>query len=137
MPESNDRENATQSTMDWAKEKYTEQYEAWMPWIEDTFLKYFTKDNRTSYAARDQLDKTKITNIPEADKIQDKANDLAASQVGQGGLLEPVGDLTSDSMKRAEHDNKPRNKGAKKNSSSGGGGGGGGGIVPGVPGVGL
>ena len=41
-----------QTTMEWAREKYNEQYDAWMPWIEDNFLKYFTKDNRTSYVAR-------------------------------------------------------------------------------------
>lgn len=44
-----------QTTMGWAKEKYNEQYEAWMPWIEDTFLKYFTKDNKASYAAKGSL----------------------------------------------------------------------------------
>jgi len=29
-----------------------DQYNKWMPWIEDVFLKYFTKDNKTSYAAK-------------------------------------------------------------------------------------
>jgi hypothetical protein len=47
-----DKQQQKQSTVEWAKEKYNEQYEAWMPWIEDTFLKYFTKDNKASYATR-------------------------------------------------------------------------------------
>lgn len=41
--------------MEWAKQKYNEQYEVWMPWIEDTFLKYFTKDNKASYTTKGQL----------------------------------------------------------------------------------
>ncbi|KAI0411628.1 hypothetical protein EKO27_g10957 [Xylaria grammica] len=103
----NEEEQKTQSTMEWAREKYNEQYEAWMPWIEDTFLKYFTKDNRTSYVARDSLDKTKVTGVEQVDKLQDGANDLAASQIGQGGIMEPVGNLASEGMKRAD----PRGKG--------------------------
>lgn len=41
-----------QTYMEWAKQKYNEQYESWMPWIEDHFLKYFTKDNKASYATK-------------------------------------------------------------------------------------
>lgn len=48
-------EEEKQSTMEWAKVKASEQYDAWMPWIEDTFLKYFTKDNKASYVARGNL----------------------------------------------------------------------------------
>ena len=29
-----------------------DQYNKWMPWIEDVFLKYFTKDNKASYATK-------------------------------------------------------------------------------------
>ena len=32
----------------WAKD----QYNNWVPWIEDMFLKYFTKDNKASYATK-------------------------------------------------------------------------------------
>lgn len=35
-----------------AKKYYNDQYENWMPWVEDTFLKYFTKDNKASYATK-------------------------------------------------------------------------------------
>jgi hypothetical protein len=41
-----------QTYLEWAKQKYNEQYESWMPWIEDHFLKYFTKDNKASYATK-------------------------------------------------------------------------------------
>ncbi|KAJ3570768.1 hypothetical protein NPX13_g5618 [Xylaria arbuscula] len=47
-----EEEKKKQTYTEWAREKYNEQYDAWMPWIEDNFLKYFTKDNRTSYVAR-------------------------------------------------------------------------------------
>lgn len=35
-----------------AGEVYNKQYENWMPWIEDKYLSWFTKDNKTSYAAK-------------------------------------------------------------------------------------
>jgi hypothetical protein len=38
--------------MQWAKRQYGEQYENWMPWIEDQYLRFFTKDNKTSYAVK-------------------------------------------------------------------------------------
>ncbi|KAI0883285.1 uncharacterized protein GGS22DRAFT_38266 [Annulohypoxylon maeteangense] len=93
--------------MEWARQKYNEQYEIWMPWIEDYFLKYFTKDNKVSYAAKEQLDKAKITGIEQVDTIQDGVHSLAAGQVGQGGLLEPVGNLVSkEGINRAERKGK-------------------------------
>ena len=36
----------------WAKDTYNHQYEQWMPWIEDMYLRYFTKDNKVSYTAK-------------------------------------------------------------------------------------
>ncbi|KAJ8122489.1 hypothetical protein ONZ43_g1330 [Nemania bipapillata] len=111
----NETGQRSQSTMEWAKEKYNEQYEAWMPWIEDMFLKYFTKDNRTSYVARDQLDKTKVTGIEQVDALQDGANNLAASQLGQGGILQPIGDLGSEGMKLVDPRGKGRGKGGDDN----------------------
>ncbi|KAI0376622.1 hypothetical protein F5Y04DRAFT_285698 [Hypomontagnella monticulosa] len=93
--------------MEWAKQKYNEQYEIWMPWIEDTFLKYFTKDNKASYATKEQLDKTKVTNVEQVDTLQDGVHGLVAGQVGQGGLLQPVGDLLSkEGANRAERSGK-------------------------------
>ncbi|TRX88649.1 hypothetical protein FHL15_010415 [Xylaria flabelliformis] len=110
----NEVEQKQQTRLEWAREKYNEQYDAWMPWIEDVFLKYFTKDNRTSYVARDGLDKTKVTGVTEVDALQDKTNDLAASQLGQGGLLQPVGDLGSSAMKAVD----PRGKKTEKDDKN-------------------
>ncbi len=45
-------EDQKKTYMEWAREKYNEQYENWMPWIEDHFLKWFTKDNKASYATK-------------------------------------------------------------------------------------
>ncbi|KAK5627463.1 hypothetical protein RRF57_003178 [Xylaria bambusicola] len=109
-----EEERKKQTTMEWAREKYNEQYDAWMPWIEDTFLKYFTKDNRASYVTRDGLGKTKVTGIDQVDKLQDGTNNLAASTLGQGGILEPVGDVVSEGMKKAD----PRPKKSEKNGGN-------------------
>ncbi|KAI1753280.1 hypothetical protein F4782DRAFT_497407 [Xylaria castorea] len=125
-PNNKENEQKKQTTMEWAKEKYGEQYEAWMPWIEDVFLKYFTKDNRTSYVARDGLDRTKVTGVAQVDALQDKTNDLAASQLGQGGFLQPVGDLGSAAMKAVDPRGKDgegnnKNKDNKDNNNKGSG----------------
>lgn len=40
---------------EWLKSGYAVQYEKWMPWIEDQYLKWFTKDNKASYAAKGTL----------------------------------------------------------------------------------
>lgn len=37
---------------EYGSQVYNEQYEKWMPWIEDLYLRWFTKDNKTSYATR-------------------------------------------------------------------------------------
>ena len=89
--------------MEWTKKQYNEQYEKWVPWLEDLYLRYFTKDNKTSYATRDTLNKTKVTGIEGVDKLQDGVNNLVTGQVGQGGLGQPVGDLVSrEGINRSE-----------------------------------
>ncbi|KAK3486254.1 hypothetical protein B0T13DRAFT_442819 [Neurospora crassa] len=80
---------------EWAKTQYSAQYESWVPWLEDLYLRYFTKDNKASYATKDTLSKTKVTNIEQVDTLQDGVHDLVAGQVGQEGLGQPVGDLLS------------------------------------------
>ncbi|TKA74516.1 hypothetical protein B0A55_08041 [Friedmanniomyces simplex] len=101
--------------VEWITEGYHNQYENWMPWIEDTYLKWFTKDNKTSYAAKDTLDKTKITGVDQVDNLQGDVNNLVGNQFGQGGLLQPVGDMVSkEGMNRAE-------RGGKDESGSYGG----------------
>ena len=93
--------------MEWSKQTYNQQYEKWVPWIEDQYLRWFTKDNKTSYTAKQNLDKSKVTGIEQVDTLQDGVNNLAAGQVGQGGLLQPVGDLASkEGMTRAERQGK-------------------------------
>lgn len=42
----------SQSRTEWMKEYYNKQYESWVPWMEDQYLKWFAKDNKTSYAAK-------------------------------------------------------------------------------------
>ena len=45
--------------------------------------------------------------MEQVDKLQDGVNNLAASQVGQGGILQPVGDLASkEGATRAERGGK-------------------------------
>ncbi|KAK5988255.1 hypothetical protein PT974_12396 [Cladobotryum mycophilum] len=100
-------EEKKQTYMEWAKEKYNEQYESWMPWIEDYFLKWFTKDNKASYTTRDTLDKTKVTGIEQVDTAQDAVGGELATQVGQGGILQPIGDMASkEGINRAERQGK-------------------------------
>lgn len=45
-----------QTYAEWAKHTYNDQYEKWMPWIEDQYLKWFGKgDNKASYATKGKL----------------------------------------------------------------------------------
>ena len=63
VPEGNDKTKAIydnlpqehkekQSYQEWLKEMYHTQYDNWMPWIEDQYLKWFGKDNKASYATK-------------------------------------------------------------------------------------
>ncbi|KAF2817530.1 uncharacterized protein BDZ99DRAFT_375153 [Mytilinidion resinicola] len=100
-------EQQQQSRTEWLKQTYNNQYESWMPWMEDQYLKWFTKDNKTSYAAKQELDKSKVTGVEQVDQLQDGVNNLVAGQVGQGGLAQPLGDLASkEGMNRAERGGK-------------------------------
>lgn len=38
--------------MEWARDQYNKQYDKWVPWLEDLYLRYFTRDNKASYATR-------------------------------------------------------------------------------------
>jgi hypothetical protein len=44
-----------QSYTEWVKEGYNNQYEKWMPWIEDKYLAFFGKDNKASYVTKGSL----------------------------------------------------------------------------------
>lgn len=41
--------------MEWAKSTYNNQYENWVPWLEDIYLSWFTKDNKASYSTKRKL----------------------------------------------------------------------------------
>lgn len=93
--------------LQWLQEGYQHQKENWMPWIEDLYLKWFTKDNKASYATKDTLNKSKVTGVEQVDNLQDGVNNLVAGQVGQGGLLQPAGDMASkEGVNRAERQGK-------------------------------
>lgn len=63
----------------------------------------------------DTLSQTKVTGSDKIDQIQDDANNLVGNQVGDKGLLAPVGNLTSnEGVNRAE-------RGGKDESGSYGG----------------
>lgn len=48
-----------------------------------------------------------MTGVEQVDTLQDGVHNLAAGQVGQGGLLQPIGDLTSkEGINRAERQGK-------------------------------
>jgi len=97
---------------EFGKRHYDQQYESWGPWMEDKYLQWFGKDNKASYAAKKELDKSKVTGIDQVDNLQDGVNNLAAGQVGKGGLLQPVGDYASkEGINRAERGGKD-NKGS-------------------------
>ena len=40
------------SYTEWVKQGYQNQKTNWMPWIEDVYLKWFTSDNKASYATK-------------------------------------------------------------------------------------
>jgi hypothetical protein len=42
-----------QTYTEWLKELYNDQYQKWMPWIEDMYLRWFGKgDNKASYVTK-------------------------------------------------------------------------------------
>ncbi|KAF1834443.1 hypothetical protein BDW02DRAFT_498344 [Decorospora gaudefroyi] len=107
MPDKNQPQEQQKSYTETANEYYNQKYETWMPWIEDQYLKWFTKDNKASYATKQNLDKTKITNNSQIDSLQDNTNSLVSNQVGQGGLAQPLGDTVSkEGINRAERGGK-------------------------------
>lgn len=46
-------EKQNKSYTQWVQEAYTEQYEKWMPWLEEQYLKWFGGgENKASYGAK-------------------------------------------------------------------------------------
>jgi hypothetical protein len=55
----------------------------------------------------DKLNKTKVTGVPQVDQLQDDVHNLVGNQVGDKGLLAPVGNLASkEGINRAERGGK-------------------------------
>ncbi|KAK4180930.1 hypothetical protein QBC36DRAFT_228459 [Triangularia setosa] len=93
--------------MEWTKTQYNTLYETWVPYLEDLYLRYFTRDNKASYTTKENLDKTKVTGISQVDTLQDNLHSTASSQLGQDGLGRPVGDLlSSEGINRLERKGK-------------------------------
>ncbi|KAL4973973.1 hypothetical protein BDW66DRAFT_140849 [Aspergillus desertorum] len=106
-----EQEKKEKSYTEWVKEAYAEQYEKWMPWLEDQYLKWFGKgDNKASYVVKDNLSKTKITGNEQLNQLQDDANNLVGNQLGEKGMLAPVGNLVSkEGINRAERGGRDEN----------------------------
>ncbi|KAG9228036.1 hypothetical protein BJ875DRAFT_478620 [Amylocarpus encephaloides] len=101
-------EKKKQSYSEWVAAMYANQYERWMPWIEDQYLRWFGKgDNKASYATKEQLAKTKVTGISQVDQIQDDVHNLVGNQLGENGILAPIGNIASkEGINRAERQGK-------------------------------
>jgi hypothetical protein len=50
LPEGSDQKKM--GYYEWVKQGFFHQKENWMPWIEDQYLRWFTKDNKASYATK-------------------------------------------------------------------------------------
>ncbi|KAK1140299.1 hypothetical protein N8T08_010502 [Aspergillus melleus] len=100
-----------QTYSEWVKEVYHDQYEKWMPWLEDQYLKWFGKgDNKASYVTKDTLSKSKVSGVKQVDQIQDDVHNLVGNQLGENGLLAPVGNAFSkEGINRAERGGKDEN----------------------------
>ncbi|BAE54598.1 unnamed protein product [Aspergillus oryzae RIB40] len=108
QPQEEEEKKQQQSYSDWLREQYNIQYEKWYPWIEDQYLKWFGKgDNKASYATKDTLNESKVAGINQVDQLQDDVHNLAGNQLGDNGLLSPVGNLVSkEGINRAERKGK-------------------------------
>lgn len=103
IPAGQQQDSKRESWGEWSKRNYDQQYENWVPWLEDQYLRFFGKDNKASYATKQQLDKTKVTGVEPVDNLQDGVNNLVSGQVGKGGLAQPIGDtISKEGINRAE-----------------------------------
>ncbi|KAJ5585503.1 uncharacterized protein N7459_005303 [Penicillium hispanicum] len=83
-------------------------YEEWMPWIEDQYLKWFGKgDNKASYVTKDTLSKSRITGNEQADQIQDDVANMVGNQISDKGVLKPAGNFAcKEGINRYERNGK-------------------------------
>ncbi|KAF2746589.1 hypothetical protein M011DRAFT_444825 [Sporormia fimetaria CBS 119925] len=85
-----------------ATEYYHKQYNNWVPWMEEQYLKYFSKDNKASYGLKETLSSLPQSSDPDIQKIQSGLSSLVSQQIGQGGVGEPVGDEMSAQITEQE-----------------------------------
>ncbi|KKY28819.1 hypothetical protein UCRPC4_g00380 [Phaeomoniella chlamydospora] len=71
--------------MEWSKKTYNNQYEKWVPWLEDKYLAWFG----------DKLRQTNVTGDKNIGAITDGVAEGVGGQFGKGGLGEGVGEITS------------------------------------------
>jgi len=64
MTSNNDQSKTTKSYREHATQYYNQKYETWMPWIEDQYLKWFTKDNKASYATKRMISFSYAPTLP-------------------------------------------------------------------------
>lgn len=77
------------------------------PRVSSSYLSLPNQKTEADRTITDTLDKSKVTGIDQVDNLQDGVNNLAAGQVGKGGLLQPVGDAFSkEGINRAERGGK-------------------------------
>jgi uncharacterized membrane protein YkvA (DUF1232 family) len=57
----NNNENQSKTYKQQAGEFYNRQYDSWVPWMEDKYLAWFTKDNKASYATKRTSSLTHLT----------------------------------------------------------------------------
>ena len=58
-----------QTYTEWLYDVYAKQYENWMPWIEDQYLKWFGKDNKASYATKRQSPPLLCLHLPSSSPL--------------------------------------------------------------------
>ena len=49
---SNNQNTESKTYKQQAGDFYNRQYDNWVPWMEDKYLQWFTKDNKASYATK-------------------------------------------------------------------------------------
>lgn len=58
-PQTEEQGAKKQTWSEYGNKVYNEQYDKWVPWIEDLYLRWFTKDNKASYTTKGKLPKKK------------------------------------------------------------------------------
>jgi hypothetical protein len=88
--------------MDWAKDTYNTQYEKWVPWLEDLYLRWFTNDNKASYATkRLSSSLTRALVVCHADKRSQKTSERPKLRASTRSTISRTVRITSRPVKSA------------------------------------